>query len=143
MPRWPKKTAEERFWEKVVKSDGCWIFTGHLNNHGYGTFGITHDDRIYAHRYSYQLAYGPIPEGLVIDHICRTPPCVNPSHMEAVTQRENVYRGKSYLFHPKTHCKHGHELTEGNVYRRPDTGGRQCLTCVTRRNRNRYAKGTA
>jgi hypothetical protein len=85
---------------------------------------------IYAHRLAYQLLVGPIPEGLVIDHLCRNPPCQNPAHMECVTHRENTLRGASphAMNARKTHCKRGHEFTFQNTY--VDAKGcRSCLAC--------------
>ena len=84
----PQKNRYARFWEKVHKPEsgnGCWEYTGTLNAFGYGEF-CRH---ILAHRYSYELAYGPIPHGLVIDHICHNPACVNPKHLRAITIQGN------------------------------------------------------
>lgn len=83
-------TSEERFWAKVDKSGECWLWTGvrDVTRRGYGHAWIGGRHRG-AHRVSYELAYGPIPEGLVIDHICHHPPCVNPEHLRAVTQLAN------------------------------------------------------
>lgn len=78
------KTEEERFWEKVAKGEpsDCWLWTAATRG-AYGFFNVP-PTTIGAHRYSYQLANGPIPDGLVVDHICRIPLCVNPSHLQAV-----------------------------------------------------------
>ena len=90
---------EDRFWAKVDKrDDGCWLWTGALNNHGYGSFrgdGKT----VAAHRLVWMWLVGPIPDGYVLDHDnveygCGNPRCVNPSHIEAVTQAVNRQRGR-------------------------------------------------
>jgi hypothetical protein len=81
-------TPEERFWRKVTKTAGCWTWGGYKNPLGYGTFSASSGSR-QAHRYSYELANGPIPEGLNIDHICHNPSCVNPDHLRPVTQKQN------------------------------------------------------
>jgi hypothetical protein len=97
--------TEARFWEKVDK-DGpvpehrpdlgpCWMWTASLNagaNQGYGHFGVG-QKVVFAHRFAYELANGPIPDGLMPDHLCRNHPCVRPSHLEPVTNRENCLRG--------------------------------------------------
>lgn len=71
-----------------------------------------------AHRFSYQLYKGNIPKNLVIDHLCKNPSCVNPDHLEAVTNRENILRGISpaAINSKKTHCPKGHKLSGDNVY---------------------------
>lgn len=85
-----RPTKVEQFWMRVDKADaeGCWLWTGAVVGDGYGRF--SHD--LYAHRYAYELLVGPIPDGLHIDHLCRTPLCVNPAHMEPVTAAENNRR---------------------------------------------------
>ncbi len=85
-------TEAERFWAKVEKTDGCWLWTGAENGRGYGTFwseGMV----VRAHRWAYGHLAGPIPDGLDLDHLCRVKSCVNPDHLEPVTHRVNVRRG--------------------------------------------------
>lgn len=84
-------TRAERFWSKVAITPSCWLWMATRGPLGYGQF---HDGTrlVYAHRWAYEALVGPIPEGLVIDHLCTTPPCVNPVHLEPVTQAVNVQR---------------------------------------------------
>lgn len=120
---WP-----ERFWKKVEKSNGCWEWTASKDPHGYGT--VRNDKKtLGAHRVSYELIVGKIPDGLDLDHLCRNPGCVNPAHLEPVTHRENVRRGNAGLHCAiKTHCPHRHEYTPENtaIY---DDGLRRCREC--------------
>lgn len=117
-------TPRQRFESSyTVAESGCWEWHKLKDKQGYGRFyadGKYHK----AHRYS----YGKVPKGLVLDHLCRNVGCVNPDHLEAVTQRVNIlrsdYRGT------ETHCKYGHK-------RRGVTG--KCYDCTNERNRNRYA----
>jgi hypothetical protein len=86
-------SIEDRFWSKVDKSGEHWLWTAGTSASGYGIFRVDTKTRVYAHRYSYELANGPIPDGLPIDHRCRIPRCVKPSDLEPVTIRENTLRG--------------------------------------------------
>jgi hypothetical protein len=97
LSRSPKNTpAIERLVVKYRQSSaGCWEWTGRTNKDGYGKFylGGVH---VAAHRAAYELLVGPIPEGLVLDHLCCNPRCVNPEHLEPVTGAENLLRGMTY-----------------------------------------------
>lgn len=119
-----------RFWSKVDDSseNGCWPWTGGTSPKGYGRFYI--EGRQYqAHRVAYELLAGPIPDGLVIDHLCRRPACCNPFHMEPVSNRENVLRGDTFCArnHAKTHCPKGHPYSGDNLNVRGRD--RRCRIC--------------
>lgn len=106
----------------------CWPWLGPLTKDGYGTFtpyqdGASTRTRL-AHRWAYEHFIGPVPAGMVLDHLCRTRGCVNPEHLEPVTQAENVHRGAAYT---KTACKRGHEYTPENTGR--TAKGRYCKAC--------------
>lgn len=131
----------DRFWEKVQKTDGCWEWLAGTTRHGYGVFhpgGNVHRN-IPAHRFSYELHRGAIPEGLHIDHLCRNRRCVRPDHLEVVTVRENVLRGvgRSAQNARKTTCAQGHPFT-GHRTR----GERFCRQCATEQARERRAART-
>lgn len=137
--RGPRPTLAERFWAKVNKNgpDGCWQWTaGRLGSTGYGHF-----EKQPAHRVAYELAIGAIPPGLHIDHLCRNRICVNPDHLEPVTQRENNLRGvgPSALNAVKRVCDYGHPFNVANTYHRPD-GNRDCRPCKARRERDRQRR---
>ena len=132
-----KKTMEERFWPKVKKGanvEDCWEWTAWVNVGGYGCFTDTDNKAVMAHRYSYELRSGPIPDGLVLDHLCRNRRCVNPAHLEPVTQRENQRRGVGTSMNV-THCSNGHELTPENtmflnkIKNGKPIRGRRCKKC--------------
>jgi hypothetical protein len=83
--------ASARFWPKVNKGETCWLWQGAVAT-GYGVFNAGSGKAVYAHRFAYEELVGPIPNGLTLDHLCRTPRCVNPEHLEPVTQAENSRR---------------------------------------------------
>ena len=90
-------------------NSGCWLWVRSLNNKGYGKLcGFGNERSVLAHRFSYELHKGSIPDGLVLDHKCRTPACVNPDHLEAVTQKENSRRGALAHIVRTGRCAHGH-----------------------------------
>jgi HNH endonuclease len=145
-----KPTLEERLLAKVqIYPDGCWFWTGAKSTGGYGHFYDGRGVRP-AHRVSYEFYKGPIPDGLVLDHLCGHPSCVNPNHLEPVTERVNILRasGTGAINAKKTHCPQGHEYTEENTYKLPD-GRRRCITCMkdywlrSERRARRMAKSAA
>lgn len=110
-------------------SSPCQLWTGAtVTTHGitYGTLG---NDSL-AHRVSYEKSKGPIPKGFVIDHLCRNGLCVNPDHLEAVTNKENILRGfgAPAINARKTECKNGHPLKQPNLYS-SKRGKRICRQC--------------
>lgn len=120
---------EARFWPKVAlpNGEGCMLWTGSTDRDGYAQFFAAGRMRK-AHQLSYVLAYGPIPEGLEVDHVqsrgCRNRHCVAPLHLEAVTHAENMRRAKA----AKTHCINGHDYALENIYVTP-SGSRNCREC--------------
>lgn len=146
-----------RFEARIHRNDetGCWEWMGTITNvaeRGCGGYGIISTGsyrrgtrrQTTAHRMLYETLYGPLQEGLELDHLCRVRHCVNPAHLEPVSHSENVRRGTgAAFFRNKTHCPRGHAYTTENTYINP-RGHRICRTCrpisQTRfRNKNRAA----
>lgn len=124
----------------------CWLWAGTINNRGYGDISMKIDGvwRIRrAHRVVYEALVGEIPEGLVIDHVCREKACVNPDHLEAVTEKENILRGigSTSVNARKTECIRGHKYTPENT--RMNRGSRNCKTCIKHFAYEKYAKKLA
>lgn len=112
-----------------IEDNGCWTWLGKKAKNGYGhifSLGKTY----LAHRISYELYVGKIPRGLVIDHKCRNRICINPEHLEIVTLKENILRGKSISAKnsKKIYCKRNHILVGDNLVKRDDNI-RQCRLC--------------
>lgn len=138
--RRPVLSETDRFWSRVNKCGPvpfarpelgpCWLWIGFRQSEGYGRFGPEKTRSILAHRWAYERIIGPIPQGCEIDHLCRNPPCVNPQHMEPVTERVNTLRGEGPTARNarKTHCIRGHAFTPENTILRP-SGGRTCRIC--------------
>jgi hypothetical protein len=133
MIREPNRSEWDRFWSKVDVGD-CWQWTDSLAIEGYGSFRVG-DRSIRAHRWTYEHLVGPIPAGLQLDHLCKNRGCVNPDHLEPVTQQENIRRGAqgAYL-RARTHCPSGHAYTPGNTYVQAK-GTRSCRECARRATR--------
>lgn len=125
----------------MINRDNCWLFAGYKNTIGYGQIFYTVDGKTkyqYAHRVSYETFNGPIPDGLAIDHLCSIRHCINPSHLEAVTLRENTLRGEGVIVNKKkTNCPQGHPYSlENTTYN--NKGWRVCRTCKLIRHAKYY-----
>lgn len=124
------KTLEERFLSKIEKNNSCWIWTGSKTDQNYGLIWLN-GKYVRAHRVSYMLYCGTLDQKMVIDHLCKNTLCVNPEHLEQVTQSENVKRGNAGKLNnaqrKKTHCPSGHEYS-----RITKNGYRQCGICRSR-----------
>lgn len=121
-------TPEQSFDAKAERSpDGCWLWTGYIDAKGYGVLGIGGKRLSKAHRFSYERFVGPIPAGKCLDHLCRVRHCVNPVHLEPVTNQENVIRGNAAR-PPRVACVKGHAFSEQNTYIN-QRGKRECRTC--------------
>ena len=134
-------TRLERLLAKIDKRpNGCWEWTASKNRDGYGKFSMGGGGWVGAHRAAYLLLVGPIPDGMELDHLCRSRSCVNPDHLEPVPHVENVRRGElgattAARQRAKTHCPRGHEYTPENT--RHARTGRDCKSCARIRNAER------
>lgn len=139
------RPAWSRFWEKVDRTDpsGCWMWTASVYRNGYGQFTVL-GVPIKAHRWAYHHLVGRVPEGMRLDHTCHSRDtwciggddcphrrCVNPAHLEPVTDRENSRRGMGAPGRNfrKTHCDQGHAFDAANTRWRSTRYGRECRTC--------------
>jgi hypothetical protein len=128
-----------RFFKYIDFTASCWLWTGSFDSGGYGRLRIGQRKYSLAHRFSYQLFVGPVPEGLHLDHLCRVRSYVNPEHLEPVTRKENILRGMGAAAANarKTHCPAGHPYEGDNL--RSSQYGRQCRACEKNAYRKRKA----
>jgi hypothetical protein len=144
------KPAPERFFKKAEFVDKwfdngivrtrCLEWTGTISNWGYGRFYAfrpVSKRQVQAHKWAWEHWFGPTPEGMVLDHLCRNKRCVNPSHLEPVTSRINTLRGSapSAKNAVATHCLRGHPFDEANT--RMERGRRICKACKSIRRQER------
>lgn len=133
------KPIRTRFYRRFIPepNTGCWLWIGEVDKTtGYGIIQDASGRRHGAHRISHRLHTGPIPDGLHVDHKCRVRSCVNPAHLRAVTQRENILASPEALagkFAARTHCAHGHEFSPSNTHWVGRT--RRCRACAAERTR--------
>lgn len=125
--------------EVITTSDDCWEVQRMRNNAGYSRVQIGGGGGSYVqgHRLSYERNVGPIPDGMVVDHVCRNRTCINPDHLQLLTMPQNSGRNAWSL---KTHCPQGHPYDEQNTYWYPGEGRhRQCRACGREKSRLRRA----
>jgi hypothetical protein len=129
--RYRDSRLPDRFWTRVTpKRFGCWIWEGGKDSNGY-SFISWEGRNIRGHQLAYQQLVGPVPEGLQLDHLCERKACVNPNHLEPVTQIVNILRSATSvpgMNARKSHCKYGHPFSQENTYR-TSRGHRQCRSC--------------
>lgn len=144
-------TVFERWAAKVRRLEGgCWRWAACIRDDGYGSFTVVgghgpNTIRLVAHKYAFEVFRFPVPEGLELDHLCRNRWCVNPFHLQPVTQLTNLMRGESFCANNarKTHCMHGHEFTPENtlIVEYPNRAPcRRCRKCHARRQNEFYRR---
>ena len=129
----PKRTSAVERFDKIKAAsnvEDCWIWDGGRALHSGGVYGMAYFQklRIPAHRAAYLYWVGEIPPKLVVDHLCRNTECINPDHLEAVTQGESIRRGLLGRLKANV-CRKGHEYTPDNIIVNKSSGKRQCRTC--------------
>lgn len=123
--------------QTYINTDECWLYAGYKNPDGYGVIFCTVNGKTInhrAHRVTYENFVAPIPDNMVLDHLCRVRHCINPAHLEAVTDKENIMRGigASAKNSVKTHCPNGHPYNNRNTYTHTSAKGnkeRYCRRC--------------
>lgn len=144
LAHWGDSRLPDRFWGKTIPepNSGCWLWTASVVKRGeYGHFSVNGRMRA-AHIVAFEALVGVIPVGLELDHLCRTPLCCNPAHVDPVTHRVNCQRGDAGIptgqqHRAKTHCPKGHPYDQVNTIVRPREW-RDCREC--RNARQRYAR---
>lgn len=131
------RNTVETFLARVRKRQGCWLYQGYLRPDGYGY--ARHDNKkVLLHRFVYEATKGSIPQGLVLDHLCRNRSCINPDHLEPVTHQTNILRGVGRAAEQarQTSCFRGHPFDEENTVRYGSNRRRRfCGTCQQLRRR--------
>lgn len=115
------------FWNRIYRSNGCWLWIGHKDSYGYARVG-----RKLVHRYAYEALHEiELPRKIHLHHECETPACVNPFHLRPVTAQEHPLISNSVFryYAERTHCFYGHEFTPENTFYRKDGGQRRCREC--------------
>jgi hypothetical protein len=145
------RPAHIRVLARLDTTGDCWLWPGARTTGGYGEVHVGYRkrgrDRMTirrdVHVVMYEHAFGPVPTGLEIDHLCGNRACARPSHLEAVTHQENMRRGGGFASEnmKKTHCPQGHPYSDENTYR-PPTGHRKCRECGRRQHRAWHARKT-
>jgi len=146
-----RKSIEEKFWSKVTKTDGCWMWGGVKTLKGYGIIrvgGRVDPKNLRAHRISWLLHNGPVPRGLMVCHHCDNPSCVRPDHLFVGTAVDNVHDSikkgrfcRGWICKKQDFCQRGHRMVDPNIrYDRSRNGTmkRKCRACVNASYRRRY-----
>lgn len=120
----------------VTDGEECWLWPGTVDVQGYGRVNLEGRYRL-VHKTVWEYYFGPVPQGLELDHLCRQRHYGNPGHLEAVTRKENILRGAGLtaVQSRQTHCLRGHEFTPENTYRRASVNRRECRACWPERKR--------
>lgn len=128
VPAGPVSVSERLTAKSHRDPNGCLVWTGRIVFGGYGSMRVDGRERK-THVIAWEMVNGPVPAGLQLDHLCRNRACMEPTHLEAVTGRENTLRGEGITAQRarQTHCIHGHELAGANLIERP--GRRECRAC--------------
>lgn len=125
---------EVRYWGQIHRTDECWLWTGKKSAKGYGNYVSENGRKMRPHQWAWVLKHGEVPDGFVLDHLCRNRACVNPDHLEPVTAVENTRRGA--LARWVEPCPNGHDQT---VYRRVSSAGKNyCSECRREAGRRHY-----
>jgi len=136
-------TVARRLYAGSIRINGCRVWLGRKDKDGYGRIKAYGRDR-QAHIVAYELACGPVPAGLQLDHLCRNRACIDPEHLEAVTCRVNLMRGETQAAYKaaQTHCVNGHEFTPENTYSYVNKK-RMCRRCAIERTQRRRRESLA